>query len=279
MQRNKKDPEALKKIRYFLLDMDGTIYLDTTLFDGTLDFLAELRAQGKRAIYITNNSSKNTERYVEKLGKLGITSTAADFCTSVHALIFNLNKVHPGACVYVLGTEALTDALAQAGFRVIRTYTEDPAERPDFVILGFDTETTYEKLCIACDYLTDGVAYWATHPDMVCPMRAGHSIPDAGAFMRLIEGATGRTPSFVAGKPNPCMIEMVMEQFGLDRSEIAVMGDRLHTDILSAQNAGVCSICVLTGEATLDDIALLPPEKQPDYVFDSIRDIYEIIAG
>ena len=157
-------------------------------------------------------------------------------------------------------------------------YTNDPEQRPDYVVLGFDTTVTYQKLWTACDYLTDGVEFWATHPDMVCPVRPGYSMPDAGAFMLLFKGATGREPSFVAGKPNPCMIQMVMEKYGLKPDEVAVVGDRLNTDILSAINAGVISVCVLTGETTLADIDAAPEERRPDYVFDSIKDIYELLA-
>ncbi len=277
MQRNYQDPAPLRGVKYFLLDMDGTIYLDTTLFEGTLDFLNILRAQGKRAVYITNNSSKNTQAYVEKLQKMGIDAAEADFCTSVNATIFHLNQVKPGARLVVLGTPALITAFREAGFEIVETYTPAPALRPDFAILGFDTTLAYDRLCVFCDYLADGVPYWATHPDLVCPMKDGRSIPDAGSFMLMIEGATGRKPSFIAGKPNPSMIEMVMAQAGLQPTEVAVIGDRLHTDILSAKNAGVYSICVLSGEATLADIDRLPAAEQPDYVFDSIRDVYLLL--
>ena len=278
MQRNQKDATPLRHVKYFLLDMDGTIYLDTTLFDGTLDFLDILRKQEKEAVYITNNSSKNTQAYVEKLARLGIQAEEKDFCTSVNATIFHLNKVKPGARLVVLGTPALITAFKEAGFEIVTEYTQDPAKRPDFAILGFDTTLEYNKLCVFCDYLADGVTYWATHPDMVCPMKEGRSIPDAGSFMLMIEGATGRTPSFVAGKPNHSMVEMVMEKMNLKQTEVAVMGDRLHTDIMCAKNAGVYSICVLSGEATLDDIAALPEAAKPDYVFDSIKDVYELLV-
>lgn len=278
MQRNRADTSPLKGVKFFLLDMDGTIYLDTTLFDGTLDFLETLKKQSKRAIFITNNSSKDTKEYIKKLHRIGIEAEAEDFCTSANALVYNLNKVHPGARIYLVGTPPLARYLAESGFELIDGYTGDPGKRPDFVVLGFDTTVTYEKLRIACDYLTDGVEFWATHPDMVCPMSPGRSVPDAGAFMLLFKGATGREPSFVAGKPNPCMIQMVMDKFGLAPGEVAVVGDRLNTDIMSAVNAGVYSVCVLTGEATLEDIKATPRQFKPDYVFDSIKDLYEILA-
>lgn len=279
MQRNGKDTAALKNVKFFLLDMDGTIYLDTTLFEGTLSFLDTLKKQGKRAIYITNNSSKDTVEYEKKLRRLGIETTDDDFCTSAHALVYNLDKVSPGARIYLVGTPALAAYMERSGYELVDDYYDEPEKRPEYVVLGFDTTLTYEKLRIACDYLTDGVKYWATHPDMVCPMRPGHSVPDAGAFMLLIEGATHRRPEFIAGKPDPCMIRMVMEKFGLLPCEVAVVGDRMNTDIMSAINAGVISVCVLTGETTLADIDAAPAERKPDYVFDSIKDIYKILAG
>lgn len=279
MQRNAKNAAPLSEVKAFLLDMDGTIYLDTTLFDGTLQFLDILKKQRKRAFYITNNSSKNTKEYVKKLHRLGIKAKDDDFCASFHALVYNLNKVHPGARIYLVGTPPLADYLSENGFTLVDDYTDDPEKRPDFVVLGFDTTVTYEKLRIASDYLIDGVEYWATHPDMVCPMRPGHPVPDAGAFMLLFKGATGREPSFVAGKPNPCMIQMVMDKYGLKPTEVAVVGDRLNTDIMSAINAGVISVCVLTGETTLSDIEAAPGPNKPDYVFDSIKDLYEVLSN
>jgi len=277
MQRNNTDIGPLRDAECFLLDMDGTIYLDTTLFDGTLEFLRTLKEQGKRYLYITNNSSRSAREYVKKLERIGIAADESEFCTSADALVFFLNKEHPGARLYLVGTPALQEFLEEQGFTILSEYTDDPTLRPDYVVLGFDTTVTYEKLRIASDYLIDGIPFWATHPDMVCPMRPGHPVPDAGAFMRLFEGATGRRPDFIAGKPNPGMINMCVEKYGLAPGRVAVIGDRLNTDIMSAKNAGVLSICVLTGEATLEDIDRTPEAEKPDYVFDSIKDVFEIV--
>lgn len=273
-----KEPfERIKDIECFLLDMDGTIYLGETLLDGTLDFLDILKKQNKKAMYITNNSSRATEQYVEKLQRLGISSGPDDFFTSVNAIEYNLQKTKPGASLFVLGTPAFENYLADRGFRLIKDYRSEPDERPDFVILAYDTTLTYDKLRIACDYLVDGVEYWATHPDMVCPMSAGRSVPDAGSFMECIFAATGRRPSFVAGKPNPCMIQLIMEKYGLSNDRVAVMGDRLNTDIMSAVNAGVKSICVLTGEASEEDVANTPESERPTYLMQSIRDVWKVL--
>ena len=276
---NNADITKIKEIKCFLLDMDGTIYLGDNVIDGTHDFLNILKEQNKKAMYITNNSSKATSQYVEKLARLGIASKEDDFFTSVDALIYNLNIKNKGAKLYVLGTPVLEEYLSKNGFTIVKEYYTEPEKRPDFVILAFDTTLTYEKLCIACDYLVDGVEYWATHPDMVCPVAKGRSIPDAGSFMKCIEGATGRNPSFIAGKPNPCIIQVIMKKYGYTADQIAVIGDRLHTDIMSAVNAGVSSICVLTGEASVEDIELTPTEKKPTYVFHSIKDVYQALKS
>lgn len=267
--------QEIKNIKYFLLDMDGTIYLENTLIDGTLAFLDELKKQNKRAIYITNNSSKAVAQYIEKLSSLNIESTEDDFCTSANALVYNLNKEKPGAKIFLLGTPSLENYMVESGFTIIKEYVENEDQRPDYVVLGFDTTLTYDKLRIACDYIVDGVTYVATHPDLVCPVANNRSIPDAGAFMDCIEAATNKRPSLIAGKPDPCIINMIIEKEKCNKEEIAVIGDRLNTDVMCAINAGVTSICVLTGETTKE--LLESSDVKPDYVFDSIKDVYNII--
>jgi len=271
--KNKND---LRNIKCFMLDMDGTIYCDTQVIDGTLDFLATLRKQGKKAFYITNNSSKTPAEYVEKLSKMNIPATTDDFFTSSDALVYFLEKMNIGKKAFVLGTPAYEAFMEKHGYTLVREYTDDPEKRPDAVILAFDMTLTYDKLRIACDYISDGVFYAATHPDMVCPVAGGRSIPDAGSFMLLIEGATGRRPDLIAGKPDPCMINMICEITGCPKSRAAVVGDRLYTDIMSGINAGVTSICVLSGETTEENIRAA--EKKPDFVFNSIKDLYEILS-
>lgn len=272
---DKKFASDLKNAKCFLLDMDGTIYLGDNVIKGTYEFLDILKKQNKRAMYITNNSSKATSQYVKKLSNLGIEAKEDDFFTSVNALEYNLNLIKPGAKLFVLGTPVFEEYMVSKGFQLIKDYYVEPEMRPDFVVLAFDMTLTYDKLRIACDYITDGVEYWATHPDMVCPVSGGRVIPDAGSFIECIYGVTGRKPVFIAGKPNPCIIQVIMKKYGYKQNEIVVIGDRLHTDILSAVNAGVISVCVLSGEATLTDIENTQPEKRPTYVFESIYNVYQ----
>lgn len=277
ISENKYCVESLKQIKCFLLDMDGTIYLGDNVINGTHEFLDILKKQNKRAMYITNNSSKATSQYVEKLSRLGISSKEEDFFTSVNALEYNLTIKKPGARLFVLGTPAFEEYLIEKGFEIVKEYYKEKEKTPDFVILAFDLTLTYDKLRIACDYIADGVDYWATHPDMVCPVADGRFIPDAGSFIECIYGTTGKRPSFIVGKPNPCMIQVIMEKYGYKPDEVAVIGDRLHTDIMSAVNAGVKSICVLSGETKIEDIERVEEKNKPSYVFDSIKDVYDIL--
>ncbi|MBP5312101.1 MAG: HAD-IIA family hydrolase [Clostridia bacterium] len=269
--------EGIEKIDYFLFDMDGTLYLGNDRLEGALELIELLKSQGKRSFYITNNSSKVPEEYVKKLGGMGIAAAVDDFFTSADAIVYMLNKIRPGAKLYVVGTPGFENYMVRNGFELVKGYTQDPALVPDFVVLGFDTTLTYDKLRIMCDYLVDGVRYVATHPDMVCPAEGHRSVPDAGSFMLLIEGATGRRPELIAGKPNPTMINILCEKLGCPKDKVAVVGDRLNTDIMSGINAGCKTVCVLTGET---DVALLrKSDVRPDYIFESVNDIYKALRG
>ncbi len=265
----------LEKIECFLFDMDGTLYLGNDRLDGAKELIDLLRAQGKKVLYITNNSSRVPSQYVEKLAKMDISATVDDFFTSADAIVYLLNKTSPGAKIYVVGTPGFENFMEDRGFKLVRGYETDPDKRPEFVVLGFDTTLTYEKLRIMCDYLVDGVRYVATHPDMVCPAEGHRFIPDAGSMMLMIEGATGRKPELIAGKPNATMINILCEKLGVPKDRTAVVGDRLNTDIMSGVNAGSKTICVLSGETSLE--MLKKSDVRPDYVFDSVLDIYRAL--
>ena len=250
--------------------MDGTIYLSDTLFDGTLDFLAYVRRIGGRAVFLTNNSSRGTDKYIERMKGFGIEAGPDDFVTSTDATIRYLkDKYDPAARYYVCGTQSLKGQLAAAGLRL----SESAQEGADVVLLGYDTELTYRKLEDCCILLGRGADYVATHPDLVCPVWYG-SAPDCGSIINMLETATGRRP-FVVGKPKPAMVELAMEKTGFSPEQTVVIGDRLYTDIACGVNAGVDTIFVLSGEGVLSDI-----EKygvQPAYVFNSIRDVLDAL--
>ncbi len=244
---------TLKEKNVYLLDMDGTIYLGDELIDGAKDFLAALKNQGKRYIFLTNNSSKSREVYVEKLNKLGIEATEEEVFTSGEATTLYLQNEKPGAKVYLLGTEALEKEFTEAGFEIIK----ERKKEVDYVVLGFDTTLTYEKLWGACEYIAKGVDYLTTHPDFVCPLPNDEFMPDAGAMAALIEASTGKTPK-VMGKPNKQVVESIALKYGLDKAEMAMVGDRLYTDVKTGNNAGIASVIVFSGETKEKDYDASP---------------------
>lgn len=257
--------DKLKDKKLFLLDMDGTIYLDDNLFDGTLEFLSYIRQIGGRYMFLTNNSSKGVDKYIEKLARLGITADADDFLTSVNATIEYL-KPKAYHKIYVSGTKSFARQLHDAGLSVTDTLEDDI----DCLCMGNDTELTFQKLEDACILLGRGVDYIATNPDWVCPTWYGY-VPDCGSVCEMLYNATKRRPKFI-GKPEPDMINLAVEKTGFDRSETIIFGDRLYTDIKSGLNAGVSTVFVLSGEATLDDLA--KSEDKPEYVFKDIKEFY-----
>jgi len=258
-----KQDFSIKKI--FLLDMDGTIYIDNHLIDGTLDFLEYIKQIGGRSIYITNNSSKSVLDYVKKLSSLGIHASPSDFFTSSMATALYLKENYPNKLVYVMGTVSLVQELTSSGISVTTKRT-DPI---DVVLLGYDTELTYQKLEDVCILLNQDLPYIATNPDMVCPTAYGYA-PDCGSFADLIYNATKKRPFFI-GKPNPMMLIYAIAYTNANIDEAMIIGDRLYTDIASGKNAGITTVCVLSGEATVEDIA--QSEIKPDYVFPSVKEL------
>ena len=256
----------LKDKKLFLLDMDGTIYLDNDLFDGTIDFLEHIKSIGGRYIFMTNNSSKSVDKYIEKLASLGIQATADDFLTSTNATVLYLAEKNYKK-IYALGTTSFKEQLSEAGFNITDKLEDDI----DCLCMGFDTELTFQKLEDACILLGRGVDYIATNPDWVCPTWYGY-VPDCGSVSEMLYNATKRRPKFI-GKPQPDMALLAMEKTGYSKEETVVIGDRLYTDIACGVNAGISSIFVLSGEGTMEDYE--KSDVKPEFVYENIRKIYE----
>ncbi len=256
----------LKGKRLFLLDMDGTIYLDNDIFDGTLDFLSYVKSIGGRYIFLTNNSSKGVDKYIEKLEKMGINSTADDFLTSTDATILYLKEKRYKK-IYAFGTVSFVKQLKDAGL-CVTTQREDGI---DCLCLSNDTELTFNKLEDACILLGGNIDYIATNPDWVCPTWYGF-VPDCGSFADIIYNATKKRPKFI-GKPEPEMAYLAMNSTGFSKEETVLLGDRLYTDIACGVNAGISTVFVLSGEGTVEDLE--KSEVKPEFIYDNIRKIYE----
>lgn len=260
-----KDASELKAKKLWLFDLDGTIYEEDQLFDGTLDLLKKIVADGGQYVFITNNSSKSVIDYIAKVNRLGIPADKDNFFTSAQATILYLKHNHFGEKVYCQGTKSFVEELRIAGIDV----TEE-VETVDVVLIGFDTELTTAKLHNTCEILSkQQVIYLATNPDLVCPVSFGF-IPDCGSICEMIKNATGKEPQYI-GKPKPTMVDIVREKFNISTNETVVVGDRLYTDIATGLNAGVTTVCVLTGEATIEEIEC--GDIKPTLTFSSVKEI------
>lgn len=254
---------TLDSIRSFLLDMDGTIYLGPHPIPGAAAFIQHLRDNGKQYLFFTNNSSSDAARYAAKLSGMGIPAEPDNVLTSGEATIRYLLSETPHRRVYVVGTpsfEAEVDASS----------LERADANPDALLLAFDRTLTYAKLERACLLLREGIPYYATNPDKVCPTEYGY-IPDCASMAALLQEATGRTPHYI-GKPHPTMVRMALDKLSADPRTTAMVGDRLYTDMQMAWNADITSILVLSGETAESDLANL--KRQPDYRFPSVRELH-----
>lgn len=269
-ERGVEPMARLGEKRLFLLDMDGTIYLDETLFPGTIPFLRAVRARGGRYLFLTNNSSKSVDAYVEKLARLGIASGREDFLTSVDALIHDLAQGSAYQKCYAFGTRTFRQQLAQAGVKVTDRLEDDV----ECLLIGFDTELTFQKLEDACILLGRGVDFIATNPDWVCPTWYG-CVPDCGSVCEMLYRATGRRPR-VIGKPQPAMARLALERTGFAPEQAVMVGDRLYTDIASGINAGIDTAFVLSGEGTPADLE--GSQVKPTWVFDDISALHRAWA-
>lgn len=260
----------LKNKKFFLLDMDGTIYLGDQLFDSTTRFLNKIKEKGGKYLFLTNNSSKSTEAYVNKLSSLGIQSSPDDFLTSTHATCLYINEHYLGKKFYAFGTASFIEQLVKSGI----TVTTEPEDDVFGIVMGNDTELTFKKLDDTCKMLTErNMIYIATNPDWVCPTVYGY-VPDCGSVAEMIYRATGKRPLFI-GKPKPEMINLAIDKYGFTPEETLMIGDRIYTDIASGFNAGVDTVLVLSGESTLDDVE--KSDINPTYILNSIKDIISLI--
>lgn len=257
----------LKNIEMFLLDMDGTIYLDDDVFDGAIEFINTIKNKGKKFIYLTNNSSKSKELYLEKLNRLGFPAKEENIFTSGMAMGMYLNEHYINKKVYLAGTKALENELKLYNINLVQ-------EDPDIVLFGFDRELNYEKLEKACEFIDNGAIFLATNCDLVCPIKDGRYIPDCGSMCRMITNATGVEPKYI-GKPEPDMINILAEKYNINKKDIAMIGDRVYTDITAGHNAGTFTICVLSGESTMKTIEDSP--VKPDMIVDSVKDLIKLL--
>jgi HAD superfamily hydrolase (TIGR01450 family) len=256
----------LSRTRHVALDMDGTIYHGNTLFDCTNPFLALLDEMGIGFSFLTNNSSRSAEDYVAHLRNIGINAERQQIYTSAQATIEYLHEQMPQVKrLFVLATESMGRELVAAGFTLTAESADDV---PDAVLVGFDTQLNYARLCRTAWWIRQGKPYLASHPDRVCPTNEPTVLVDCGSICAALHSAAGRGPDAVLGKPDPRMLRGLAHRHGLQTGEMVMVGDRLYTDIEMARRAGALGVLVLTGEATAEDAR--QSEAPPDMVIDDL---------
>ena len=265
-----KDLTPLKDKKLFLFDLDGTVYLEHTLFKGVKETLSLISARGGRYAFISNNSSLSVFAYVKKLRAMGINAKKEDFFSSASAAAELLKSRYGGGKIYVQATRACVKELKTAGLIVTEKFDKNVSA----ILVGYDSELTSDKMRLTCKMLTETNApYYATNPDWVYPVDFGY-VPDCGSMCFGYEKATGKSPVFI-GKPNPMMINCVMDKFGYTKDETVLFGDRLYTDVASGVNAGVDAVLVLTGETSVDDLA--KSEIKPAFTLKSVAELAGVL--
>lgn len=268
--------EMLKGIRHVSLDMDGTIYLGSTLFPYTLPFLEKLTRMGIDYCFLTNNPTRSLSDYVSKLHRLGIPCADSQMYSTTAAAIDYIKKNYPQAKrLFLLGTPSMISQFEQAGFV---SCADDPADRPDAVVAAFDLTLTYSRLCRCTWWASkEDIPYIATNPDWVCPTDEETILVDCGSLCACIEAACGRKPDVVIGKPNPGILLGILDKYGVAPSQAAMVGDRLYTDVKTALNAGSCGVLVLSGETTLETALASQGEERATLICESIEEFGNLL--
>lgn len=262
------DVMRMRGLRALLLDLDGVVYRGDRALPGAVEFFAFLRERGLRFALITNNSTRTPAQFAEKLNRLGIAASAADVLTSSEATADYLAATaDPCSRVLVVGGYGLRAALRRVGFGVA-------ARHPDYVVVGLDVKLTYAKLCRASVAIRAGARFIASNADATLPTEEGE-IPGSGAIVAALQVASGVAPT-VIGKPQPLMLEMAMRHLGVGPAETAIVGDRLGTDVLAGHRLDTCTILVLTGVTTREELAGAP--VAPDFVFTDLRELQQALA-
>lgn len=263
----------LKGIKHIALDMDGTIYLSNRIFPFTIPFLNSLDEMGIGYTFLTNNPSKSLKAYYEKLDRMGVKAGEGQMLTTVQATIDYIRAAYPAVRrLFLLGTPSMVSQFEAAGF--IST-ADDPDDVPDAIVASFDMTLEYSRLCRAAWWISRGLPYIATNMDKVCPTDERKILVDCGSICACLESATGRRPDKILGKPDPEMLLSLASRLGLEPSQMAMVGDRVYTDIAMACNAGAFGVLVLSGETTR--LAASKAQQQPDLIVENIGELGELL--
>ncbi|WP_182976936.1 HAD-IIA family hydrolase [Arthrobacter cheniae] len=251
-----------------LADLDGVVYVGPRVIDGATEALERLAEEGKSLAYVTNNASRSSEQVASHLRELGAPAIAAQvFGSALAGAELLAGNVAPGASVLVVGSQTLADAVRAQGLIVVPS----AADRPDAVIQGFSPTLAWKDLAEASYAVAAGAVWVATNTDMSLPQERGFA-PGNGTMVAAVAAATGKSP-MVAGKPEAALFETAARHSGVERA--LVIGDRLDTDILGGNRAGMATVLVLTGVDTVRTALAACVSERPDYLIRSMGELYE----
>jgi len=260
---------ALQAIRHLIIDMDGVLWRGNQPLPGLARFFQTLRELGIRFVLATNNATKSLDEYLAKLNQFGLHVTSEEILTSPQATASYLSRHAPQAQVFAIGEAGLIAELRAVGLTVVN----DRPERATHVVVGLDRGLTYAKLAEACLLIRRGAAFIGTNPDLTFPSERG-LVPGNGSVLAALQAATGVEP-LIVGKPQPEMLLQAMARMNGTPSNTAMVGDRLDTDILGGQRAGLATILMLSGVTSPDDLA--HSAIQPDYVFAGLNELTDAL--
>ncbi len=258
----------------FLFDLDGTIYRSDQLIPGAGGVIRLLREKGKKVVFLSNKPIQTREDYASKLTRLGIPTRPEEVINSTFVMVNYLKKVAPLARLFVVGETPFIEELGRAGFQM----TREPKEI-EYVVVAFDRTFDYQKLNIAFQAIKLGAQFVATNPDRTCPVEGGE-VPDCAGMIAAIEAVTEKKVEIIVGKPSPTMIQAALDVLRLQPADCILIGDRIETDIKMGKDSGIATGIVLTGvtdEKMLEAIKHTP--GQPDFVFQSIADVENLLIG
>ena len=251
-----------------LADLDGVVYTGPRAIDGAIEALKQLAVEGKSLAYVTNNASRSSEQVAAHLRELGVPARAEQvFGSALAGAELLAGLVAAGSAILAIGSVSLVDAVRAQGLNVVGT----AQARPDAVIQGFSPDLGWKDLAEAAYAVGAGAVWVATNTDMTLPQERGIA-PGNGALVAAITAATGRSP-LVAGKPGAALFETAARHSGVERA--IVVGDRLDTDILGGNRAGMATALVLTGIDTVRTALAARVDERPDYLIGSLGELYE----
>lgn len=264
-----------------IFDLDGTVYLGDYALPGAVESINELRRRGKETLFVSNKPLEDRYAYANKLTRLGIPTSPEQVITSALVLGDYLARHAPELAIYVVGEDSLLCELRGFGLHLVDEFVDqDPTQviEPlgiDAVVVAFDRTLNYRKLNTAYQALIRGARFFATNADKACPMPAG-AIPDAGFTIAGLEHSTGRKVEMVAGKPSPLILETALEKLGLPARRCMMIGDRVETDVLMGQRAGMRTALVLTGVTQRSQVE--NSRRSPDYILKTLAELPDLIV-